>query len=523
MHSFFASSKISFKIFFVLILSFQFHTYGFGESVIEKFKKPFSETPHFNSAKIIADGCSPVSSLSCTALKVNLPFSLNFNAAVSGTLNDKNGKGTGFTTVNPYSGKRLLIDGSSVNSVVPGYNPSKITLANGRLQLVANKGIDFISNNNQLNVLGVKTPDVKKIQLEVNLINPYNGLGSQQAGLWFGLNDKNYLKLYISGNKVELRREINDVSSTITGTGNPDQRTSSIISNLNSKTVRLKMVVDFVAGTAEGFYSTDGTTYLSTGVMYSNPKLNISGMGLNSSLTYSGIFASYRNGIVPVTYNFDDFSIKDPTASTFQTVNINFRPKGTSAPSGYKADNGLPFDAIRKYGWLSSVTKQPSDYSANMRLRSGTVTASQLSLVQMQSSANNTDAGIWEYALSNGTYRVKVSAGDNGSYYDSNNQLNIEGLPAVSDFTPTSQNKFRVSTATVQVSDGKLTIDAAGGSNTKMNYVTIQKATAITDAVAPVVSARMEGTLRSPAMYDKQVKIFLTANDAGGSGLKTFE
>ncbi|GGB81425.1 hypothetical protein GCM10011325_06110 [Dyadobacter sediminis] len=523
MRPFFASFKINYKLCLVLLLAFKIPHPGFGKHIEEKHKALLLKTVHPETLDILADGCSPISTLPCSSLKVNLPFSLNFNAAVSGTIKDKNGKGTGFRTVNNYSGKRLIADGRPASTAVPGYNPSRITLTNGRLQLVANKGIDFISSNNQLNVLGVKTPDVNKIQLEVNLIKPLNGLGSQQAGLWFGLNDKNYLKLYVSGNKVELRREVNDVSSTTTGLDNPDQRTTAVIRDLNTKTVRLKMVVDFAAGTAEGFYSTDGTNYTSTGTLYDNPKLKISGMGLNSSQTHSGIFASYRNGLFPVTYNFDDFSIKDPTTSSFQPVNISFRPKGTSAPSGYKADNGLSYDATRKYGWLSSLTKKPSDYSANMRLRTGSAAANQLPLVQMQSSTNNTAAGIWEYALANGTYRVTVSAGDNGAYYDSNHQLNIEGLPAVSDFRPSSQNKFRKATATVQVSDGKLTIDAAGGSNTKMNYVTIQKAGSIADATAPVVSARLEGTLVSSKMYDKKVRIFLTATDAGGSGLKTFE
>lgn len=522
MRSLFSSYSLKIKLVFLLILLIQFYQFGFGKSVDKEINKTFSKNSNFHSANVIADGCSPFSTLSCASLKVNLPFNLNFNAAVSGTLNDKNGKGTGFRTVNPYSGRRLLVDGSPANSAIPGYNPSKITLTNGRLQLVANKGIDFISSNNQLNVLGVKTPDVNKIQLEINLINPYNGLGSQQAGLWFGLNDKNYIKLYISGNKVELRREINDVSSTKTGTDNPDQRTTPVISNLNTKTVRLKMVVDFAAGTAEGFYSTDGTTFLSTGTLYSNSKLNIKGMGLNSSLTYSGIFASYRNGIIPITYNFDDFSIKDPTASAFQPVNISFRPKGTPAPSGYKADNGLPYDAGRGYGWLALSTKKPGDYSANMRIRSSSGNASQLGFVQIQATSNNTAAGLWEHQVKNGTYTVTVSAGDN-DFYDSNHEVNVEGLAAISDFRATSKSKFRVAVATVQVSDGKLSIESGGGSNTKINYVRIVPAAKISDTTAPIVSARMEGTLKSSGEYDKQVKIHMSASDAGGSGLATFQ
>ncbi|KAA6440333.1 T9SS type A sorting domain-containing protein [Dyadobacter flavalbus] len=471
--------------------------------------------------KLLADGCSPVSTLACTAVNVNLPFSLSFNSAVSGTIADKNGQGTGFTTVNAYSGTRLAVDGSPSNTSVPGYEPSKITLASGRLQIVAGKGIDYLTNNNQLNVLGAKISPTSKIQLQVKLVNPYNGTQSQQAGLWYGLNDKTFIKLGITGNKVELRKETNDVSSTLSGTANPDQRRTETISGLNSQTVTLRMVIDTQAETVEGFYSTDGVTFASTGTQYASSSLSIGEMNLTSGDLYAGIFATYRNGSSAVTYTFDDFAAVSLAAAA-QTASINFRPQGTAAPSGYKADNGLPFDAGRGYGWFSSVSGQPADYTANTRLRTGTVTASQLSLLIMNGTANNTDPGYWEYVIANGTYRVTVSAGDN-NYYDSNHQINIEGLPAITDFRPSSSNKFRVSTAVVQVSDGRLTIDAKGAVNSKINYVTIVPATTVTDATAPTASARITGTLRSAGVYDKEAKIFLTASDAGGSGLKTFQ
>ena len=258
------------------------------------------------------DTCDHVSTLPCSAIKVNLPYNLSFNAVVSNSITDKNGLGTGFTTVNNYSGVRLAADGQPSNTQVPGYERSKITLTAGRLQLVSNKGIDFLTSNNQLNVLGVKISTVKKLQLEVKVMNPYNGTQSQQAGLWYGLNDKNYVKLNINGNKVELRKELNDVSSNATGNANPDQRITAAISGLNTKTVTLRLVIDPAAHTAEGFYSTDGINYTSAGASYTLKALNITGMGLTDSTAYAGIYASHRNGPTAITYNFDDFAISNP-------------------------------------------------------------------------------------------------------------------------------------------------------------------------------------------------------------------
>ena len=471
----------------------------------------------------LADTCPPISTLPCTALKVNLPFTLNFNADVAGTILDKNGLGTGFTTVNTYSGTRLAADGTPTNSQVPGYVPAKITVTGGRLQLVTNKGIDYLTNNNQLNILGVQLQPVTKLQLEVKIINPLNGTQSQQAGLWYGLNDKTFIKLTVAGNKVELRKELNDVSSTTAGTSNPDQRVTAVISGLNNQTVRLRMIVDSSTNSVEGFYSVDGVNYINVGSGYSSTRINIAGMGITTgSAVYAGIYATHRNATTTVAYNFDDFSATSITVPVSQSVNINFQTIAASVPAGYTADTGLPYDATRKFGWIDPETKQPVNLQANMRLRSGIGDARQLSLVQMQATTNGQVPGTWEYAVANGQYLVTVSAGDVG-YYDSNNQINIEGLPAIADFSHTATVKYRTATATVSVTDGKLTVDASGGTNTKMNYITFSPATTVADATKPTASARFVGVLKSANAYDDQVQVFLTAADAGGSGLAQFQ
>ncbi|MDB5286112.1 MAG: hypothetical protein JWR05_1061, partial [Mucilaginibacter sp.] len=205
-----------------------------------------------------------------------------------------------------------------------------------------------------------------------------------------------------------------------------------------------------------------------------------------------------------------------------QTTNINFQPSGTAAPAGYLADNGLPFDATRKYGWISPTTKQPVNLTANMRLRSGPGDFKQLSLVQMQSATNGQVPGTWEHAVTNGRYRVTISSGDN-NYYDSDHQINVEGLPTITDFIPTSQTRFRVATALVQVNDGKLTVDATGGVNTKMNYLNFLPATTVTDASSPTASARFSGSKSSTNVYNNQVQIFLSAMDVGASGLASLQ
>jgi uncharacterized repeat protein (TIGR02543 family) len=248
--------------------------------------------------------CSPISMLPCNQLQVGLPLNLSFSASVSNSIPDKNGLGTGFTMVDAYSGTRHASDGAPSNTSVPGYEASKLTVTGGRLQLVTNKGIAYLANNNQLNALGVRVNSRAQLQLDVTLVNPYYGTSSEQAGLWFGLHDRSLVKLVVTGNKVEMRKEHNDATSTA------DHRITGIISGLSSKTVRLRLEVDPTSGTIQGFYSTDGSTYNNVGASYSTPGVSIAGMGLTSSTAYAGIFATHRNATSPVTYTFDDFAIK---------------------------------------------------------------------------------------------------------------------------------------------------------------------------------------------------------------------
>jgi hypothetical protein len=66
-----------------------------------------------------------------------------------------------------------------------------------------------------------------------------------------------------------------------------------------------------------------------------------------------------------------------------------------------------------------------------------------------------------------------MSVGDAGAL-DSVNRINIEGQNAIAGFKPTSTVKFASATKVVTVADGRLTIDASGGTNTKLNYVDIK-------------------------------------------------
>ncbi|RAU82425.1 Ig-like domain-containing protein [Pontibacter arcticus] len=273
-----------------------------------------------------AQSCSPISTLPCSQLQVAVPFNFPFTSHISASVTDRNGIGTGFKMIASYSGTRLATDGKPVSSGVPGYDRSKLRLANGRLQITTNKGIAFQRNNNQINTLGVRVDSRTALMVEATIVSPYYGTQSQQAGIWFGLNDKTFLKLVVVGNKLEFRKELNDVSSTATGNANPDARITGVISGLNTKLVRLRMIINPATNKAEAFYSTDGTNYTNVGAAYTSPAVSIQGMGITSSTAYTGIFATHRNASTPVTYSFENFSVKKAPAPSLRPYVTTVRP-----------------------------------------------------------------------------------------------------------------------------------------------------------------------------------------------------
>lgn len=172
-------------------------------------------------------------------------------------------------------------------------------------------------------------------------------------------------------------------------------------------------------------------------------------------------------------------------------VNINFQPDTSPVPSGYIKDIGAAYDDTRGYGWvrqdsLSTATHTPLDVRPNSRDRNRSGIDQRLdTLIHLQFPANVSSStavktpAAWEYALANGTYNVTVSVGDQpggGGIYDSQHTINVEGVNAINSFQGNSSQEYKQATVQVDVTDGKLTVDAIGGGNTKLNYVDINSA-----------------------------------------------
>ncbi|QRR00555.1 kelch repeat-containing protein [Dyadobacter sandarakinus] len=289
------------------------------------------------SPAVNAQDCLPNSTLPCDSVRVALPFRLTFAGSVPNSIQDAAGAGTGFRMVQHYTGSRLAADGAVANASFPAYLPSKLLVTGGQLKVESTKGIAYLDNNNQLNTLGVQVDARNELEIVADLINPFNGSQDEQAGIWFGLGEKTYIKLVVTENRFEFRRELNDLSNKTTGTSNPDQRQTGVVSGLGSKTVRLRMVINPETGKAAGYYSTNGgASYSNVGAAYAAAELSIADMGLTGGSAYAGLFATHRNGSKPVNYYFDNFGVSRPLyfdASRYDFEVVDSSPAGSQVGS----------------------------------------------------------------------------------------------------------------------------------------------------------------------------------------------
>jgi uncharacterized delta-60 repeat protein len=184
-----------------------------------------------------------------------------------------------------------------------------------------------------------------------------------------------------------------------------------------------------------------------------------------------------------------DYSLGDRTSQTLdvndndmpEVIRVNFQARGVGSGSLFEPDIGLPF-AQRgplAYGW-------DADNTANARNRFNTESPDFRydSLNHMQKNGANR---LWEIGVPNGTYMVRLVAGD-PSNTDSVYRMNLEGRLALSG-TPTGDTRFFRQTTVVQVNDGRLTLsNAPGAVNNRINFLEIKSVPPRTK-LGPVASA----------------------------------
>ncbi|CAN0598641.1 unnamed protein product, partial [Ectocarpus sp. 12 AP-2014] len=207
----------------------------------------------------------------------------------------------------PHTNGRNASDIAVTNTEYNGYEPSLLSLAGGALDVTVSRGIAFTGANNQVNTLGVGLSDITEtIILETTLLNVNTGTGAAQAGIWFGLDEANYVKLDVTNNnRIELRREIDDLSPSV------DQIPEDNLFTAGDD-VSLRMVIDPTLMTITGFYSVNGGALTPLSGSLSLPQSFLDGKEispLEGNASFAGIFSSHRFNSSSFVASFDAFSV----------------------------------------------------------------------------------------------------------------------------------------------------------------------------------------------------------------------
>jgi hypothetical protein len=214
-------------------------------------------------------------------------------------------------------------------------------------------------------------------------------------------------------------------------------------------------------------------------------------------------------------------------------LRVNFQDT-SPVPSGWMKDDGKAFSEQTyegksySYGWKRRDNALPVNLSANEYLsrgngvrRNAPCNKQQATFIYMQANDLENFNGVpvesyWELALENGFYQVSVSVGDSEIDHENvseSHSVNIEGINVISQFVPQGNtgaaSRFKQATIGVEIKDGFLTLDAAGGTNTKINYIIIQplpNAVPPTDALASGARKSWEEPL--PKVGLTQLKVY---------------
>jgi glucose/arabinose dehydrogenase len=241
-----------------------------------------------------------VSTLPCSTWAVQAPFVDGFDGSAPG-LTDAAGKPTGFPI-------------ALASAAGQGYNPANLALdeARGELTITTSSGIAQVKNNGQENVLGVNIGLPRGVfRIDGTLVSPPAGSGAyEQAGIWFGISQQNYIKLVLVSAPdalvIQVLLEENDTPRAplyATVPAPPDR-------------VRLSLEIDPLRREARAFATIDGAAERLVGSISAIPDswlgLAPAASGQSTPLAFAGISATHRNrasALGPLGYRFADFEV----------------------------------------------------------------------------------------------------------------------------------------------------------------------------------------------------------------------
>ena len=232
--------------------------------------------------------------------------------------------------------------------------------------------------------------------------------------------------------------------------------------------------------------------------------------------------------------------IAAPRAANTTSVKIDFTKTNGIPEPGYFADWGQSYGSrtvstqgsgAYTYGWTDTEGNLASLVGNGRDRNRAGIDPLVDSTIHMQygdvaggtGTSGVLTEGLWELAVPDGLYSVTYAVGDmpNGTKYDSTNVINVEGTVGIERFVGSATKEYETHTATVGVWDGKLTIDAKDGINTKLGYIEVTSVPVAphVDTVLPEnrlvghdITAGVSATIKTPFAGSGVLASSLTGN-----------
>lgn len=239
-----------------------------------------------------AQGCAPIA---CDLVKVDHPYLLPFDGP-QGMVIDRNGTGTGFTTLIGTESSRYARNAVELDS------------AASAIRLSAGPG--SFKENTQENALGVGFNGGVLNIVTTTLVGIPTMTGKyEQGGLWFGYDQDNVMKLDLvstpSGPRVELILEVNGVQTA--------KREGPLLSLTSESVLQLSVHADPVTRKLTGSYRLDGGAASTVGSPTAPGEFfSADAAGIDPRIgtrTFAGIYATKRTAAAATTFTFSDFSV----------------------------------------------------------------------------------------------------------------------------------------------------------------------------------------------------------------------
>jgi RHS repeat-associated protein len=304
-----------------------------GGSVAGSEPEPTPSTPPNATA------CAPLSPLPCSAVAVTVPLRVDWNGSEGG-LDDATGVGTGFTMTLPPSSPLA----APSNPSAPGYEPALLSVDTQAQQLVitSSAGKLYTTNNSQVNALGVGVAISEPLQLSLTLVAPdlvgSSGDAYQQAGLWFGTDEENYVKLVVM--KESGANGVVQLLPEVAGAAPVEYNTASL-TEISSQTITLTLELDPERKTVAGWYQFAGGEREPVSVDQEPTALPASffngvdhdGDEGTAPLSYLGVLTTHGNSAASaISFRVDDFSVA-PLAGE-EGASVEFSSQGASLFQG---------------------------------------------------------------------------------------------------------------------------------------------------------------------------------------------